>query len=51
MVYAIIYIQKIINLEYIMKYDFVTVGGSTEDITLYTSDGLLIDNKDDVLMQ
>lgn len=34
-----------------MKYDFVTVGGSTEDITLYTSDGLLIDNKDDVMMQ
>lgn len=34
-----------------MKYDFVTVGGSTEDITLYTSDGLLIDNKEDIQMQ
>jgi ribokinase len=34
-----------------MKYDFITIGGSTEDITLYTRDGKVIDNKDDVLCQ
>lgn len=34
-----------------MKYDFLTIGGSTEDITLYTKDGVLIENKDDVLRQ
>lgn len=34
-----------------MKYDFITIGGSTEDITLYTNDGVIIDNKDNVLCQ
>lgn len=34
-----------------MKYDFITIGGSTEDITLYTEDGKIIDNKDDALCQ
>ena len=29
----------------IMKYDFITIGGATEDITFYTSDGVLISNK------
>ena len=32
-----------------MKYDFITVGGATEDITFYTSEGVLIDNKGDIL--
>ncbi|MFH1744814.1 MAG: PfkB family carbohydrate kinase [bacterium] len=34
-----------------MKYDFITVGGATEDISLYTSEGILIDNKKDILRQ
>ena len=34
-----------------MKFDFITIGGSTEDITVYTSEGLIIDNKDDILQQ
>ena len=34
-----------------MKYDFITVGGVTEDITVYTKEGLIIDNKEDILQQ
>jgi sugar/nucleoside kinase (ribokinase family) len=34
-----------------MKYDFITVGGATEDITFYTNDGVLINNKNDILRQ
>lgn len=36
-----------------MKYDFLTVGGATEDITFYTKEGILLDNPDpkDLLRQ
>lgn len=34
-----------------MKYDFITIGGATEDITFYTKEGIIIDNKEDVLRQ
>lgn len=34
-----------------MKYDFITIGGSTEDITFFTQEGVLMDNKDDILRQ
>jgi|WetSurMetagenome_2_1015567.scaffolds.fasta_scaffold68982_2 ribokinase len=34
-----------------MKYDFITVGGAVEDITFYTEEGVMIENKDDVLKQ
>ncbi len=34
-----------------MKFDFITVGGTTEDITFYTREAIMIDNKDDVLAQ
>jgi ribokinase len=34
-----------------MKYDVITLGGATEDITFYTKEGTLIDNKDDILQQ
>lgn len=34
-----------------MKYDFITIGGATEDITFYTKEGILIDNKRDILRQ
>ncbi len=34
-----------------MKYDFIAVGGIVEDITFYTEEGVMIDNKDDVLKQ
>lgn len=34
-----------------MKYDFITLGGSTEDITFYVNDALIIDNKKDILSQ
>jgi len=34
-----------------MKYDFITIGGATEDITFCTNEGILIDNKKDVLRQ
>lgn len=33
------------------KYDVITVGGATEDITFYTKEGVLIDNKNDILRQ
>ena len=32
-----------------MKYDFLTIGGATEDITVYTQDGIIIENKKDLL--
>lgn len=32
-----------------MFYDFITIGGATEDITFYTREGVLIDNKKDIL--
>lgn len=34
-----------------MRYDFITVGGATEDITVYTKEGMIIDNKEDLLRQ
>ncbi|MDD5528263.1 MAG: carbohydrate kinase family protein [Patescibacteria group bacterium] len=34
-----------------MKYDFIAVGGVVEDITFYTGEGVMIDNKDDILKQ
>ena len=34
-----------------MKYDIITIGGATEDITFYTNEGILIDNKKDILRQ
>lgn len=34
-----------------MKFDVITIGGATEDITFYTKDGILVDNKDDILRQ
>lgn len=34
-----------------MPYDFITIGGATEDITFYTSEGILIDNKKDLTRQ
>ena len=34
-----------------MKFDFITIGGATEDITFYTNEGVLIDNKKDILRQ
>ncbi len=34
-----------------MKYDFITIGGATEDITFYTKEGVLVNNKEDVLRQ
>jgi len=34
-----------------MKYDVITIGGATEDITFYTREGTLVDNKKDILRQ
>jgi len=34
-----------------MKYDLISIGGATEDITFYTTEGVLMDNKGDVLRQ
>lgn len=34
-----------------MKYDFITIGGATEDVLIFTDEGVLIDNKKDVLKQ
>lgn len=34
-----------------MSYDFITIGGVTEDITFYTNEGILIDNKKDLTRQ
>ncbi|MCK5510863.1 carbohydrate kinase family protein [Candidatus Parcubacteria bacterium] len=33
------------------KYDFITIGGATEDITFYTNEAIIIDNKNDILAQ
>jgi len=33
------------------KYDFITIGGTTEDITLYTNEAKMIENREDVLAQ
>lgn len=33
------------------KYDFITIGGATEDITFYTCEGLVIANRQDILRQ
>jgi len=33
------------------KYDFITIGGATEDITLYTDEAKMIENKKDILAQ
>jgi len=34
-----------------MNYDIITIGGAVEDITFYTDDGIVIDNRQDVLRQ
>lgn len=34
-----------------MKYDFITIGGATRDIAFFTDEGLLLDNKRDLLRQ
>ena len=34
-----------------MKYDVITIGGCTEDITFYTGEGQLIANRKDILRQ
>jgi ribokinase len=34
-----------------MKYDFIAIGGIVEDITFYTDEGVLVDNKADILKQ
>ncbi len=34
-----------------IKYDVITIGGATEDITFYTREGILIENRDDLLRQ
>ncbi|KKR21874.1 MAG: Ribokinase [Parcubacteria group bacterium GW2011_GWE2_39_37] len=34
-----------------MKYDFITIGGATEDMMIFTDEGILFDNKKDILRQ
>ena len=34
-----------------MKFDFITIGGATEDMTFYTKEGVVMDNKKDILRQ
>lgn len=34
-----------------MKFDFITIGGAVEDITLHTDKSVLVDNKKDILAQ
>jgi len=34
-----------------MKYDVITIGGATEDISLYSDEGVLLDNHRDILRQ
>ncbi len=34
-----------------MKFNFITIGGTTEDITFYTNEAIMIDNKDNILSQ
>ncbi|MEI8361541.1 MAG: PfkB family carbohydrate kinase [bacterium] len=31
-----------------MKYDFIVIGGAVEDVLIYTNDGVVIDNKQDL---
>jgi len=44
-------VQLFKNINKIMqkKYDIVTIGGVTEDISFYTKEGVLIENKNDIL--
>jgi sugar/nucleoside kinase (ribokinase family) len=35
----------------IKKYDFIAIGGAAEDITFYTDEGLVVDNKKNILRQ
>lgn len=34
-----------------MKFDFITIGGLTEDVVFFSNDGMLIDNPGDLLKQ
>lgn len=34
-----------------MKYDVITIGGATEDLSFYTDEGIFIENKKDILRQ
>jgi ribokinase len=34
-----------------MKYDFIAIGGVVEDVAFYTDEGVLMDNKSDLLKQ
>ena len=34
-----------------MKYDFITIGGATRDISFFTDSGVLVNNKKDILRQ
>ena len=34
-----------------IKYDFITIGGATEDLFIYTNEGIVINNKKDLLRQ
>ncbi|MFA5131352.1 MAG: carbohydrate kinase family protein [Patescibacteria group bacterium] len=34
-----------------MKYDFITIGGATRDISFFTGQGVIINNKKDILRQ
>jgi len=34
-----------------MKYNFITIGGATRDISFFTDRGILVDNKKDILQQ
>lgn len=34
-----------------MKYDVITIGGATEDLSFYTDEGVFIENKKDILRQ
>ncbi len=34
-----------------MKYDFITIGGATRDISFFTDAGVLVNNKKDILRQ
>ncbi len=34
-----------------MKYDFIAIGGATRDISFFTDQGVLVDNKRDILRQ
>lgn len=34
-----------------MKYDVITIGGATEDITFFTKEGLMVANREDILRQ